>query len=117
MNQFWDYAFNLYRTIPLDIYEGIISIFSIGFVVFVAWKGFRMGLRYTVALLLVEYVFLIFCSTVFLRAASTVKRFDWHPFWSYKAIHEGRAELLPENIMNVVAFVPMGIMLGLKEHG
>ena len=34
------------------------------------------------------------------------------PFWSYKAIQEGRVELLSENIMNVIVFIPVGLLLG-----
>jgi glycopeptide antibiotics resistance protein len=80
-------------------------------VVFIAWKGFKTGLRYSVALLLIEYIFLIFCSTVIFRATGETRQYDFHPFWSYKAIQDGREDLLAENIMNVVAFVPVGLLL------
>lgn len=83
-----------------------------GLVVFIAWKGLKTGLRYTATLLLVEYIFLIFCSTVFYRTTSELRKYDFHPFWSYKAIQDGRADLLPENIMNVVVFIPVGFLLG-----
>jgi len=87
--------------------EGLLSVFCLGLVVFIAWKGFKTGLRYSVALLLIEYIFLIFCSTVFFRTTSELRKYDIHPFWSYD-----RPELLVENIMNVVVFVPVGLMLG-----
>jgi glycopeptide antibiotics resistance protein len=83
-------------------------------VVFITWKGLKKGLRYSAALLLVEYIFLLFCSTVFYRTTSELRKYDFHPFWSYKAIQEGRADLLPENIMNVVVFVPVGFLLGFR---
>ena len=105
--QFEDYAFSLVHAIPYYIYEGIASIFCLGLVVFIAWKGFKTGLRYSAALLLIEYVFFIFCSTVIFRPTSETRQYDLHPFWSYD-----RPELLVENIMNVIVFIPIGMILG-----
>ena len=111
--QFRQYIINLYQDIPQEVYEGLLSVCCIGLVVFVAWKGFKTGLRYSAILLLVEYVFLLFCSTVFFRATSVTRQYDFHPFWSYKAIQDGRENLLAENIMNVVVFVPVGLLLSI----
>ena len=107
------YIISLYQDIPLEVYEGLLSVFCIGLVVFIAWKGFKTGLRYSVALLLIEYIFLIFCSTVFFRTTSELRKYDFQPFWSYKAIQDGREDLLAENIMNVVVFVPVGLLFGI----
>ncbi len=111
--QFRQYIINLYHDIPQEVYEGLLSIFCIGLVVFIAWKGSKTGFRYSTILLLVEYVFLLFCSTIIFRATGDTSKYDFHPFWSYKAIQEGRIELLPENIMNVVLFIPVGMLLGI----
>lgn len=105
--QFRQYIINLYQDIPQEVYEGLLSVFCMGLVVFIAWKGLKKGLRYSAALLLVEYIFLLFCSTVIFRATGETRQYDFHPFWSYD-----RPELLVENIMNVVVFVPVGLMLG-----
>lgn len=105
--QFRQYIINLYHDIPQEVYEGLLSIFCIGLVVFIVWKGFKTGLRYSTTLLLIEYVFLIFCSTVIFRATGTTRQYDFHPFWSYD-----RSDLLIENIMNVIVFIPVGMMLG-----
>jgi len=104
--QFEDYVFSLVHVTPYYVYEGIASIFCLCLVVFISWKGFKTGLRYAVALLLIEYVFLIFCSTVFFRPTGEVRQYDFHPFWSYNS-----PELLIENIMNVVVFIPVGMLL------
>ena len=104
--QFEDYVFSLVHATPYYIYEGIASIFCLCLVVFMAWKGFKTGLRYTAALLLIEYVFLVFCSTVIFRPTGEASQYDFHPFWSYY-----RPELLIENIMNVVVFIPVGLLL------
>ena len=111
--QFRTYIVSLYQNIPTEVYEGLLSVFCLGLVVFIAWKGFKIGLRYSVALLLIEYIFLIFCSTVFFRTTSELRKYDIHPFWSYKATQDGREDLLAENIMNVVVFIPVGLLLGI----
>ena len=110
--QFKKYVILLYQDIPHEVYEGLLSIFCIGIVLFVAWKGIKTGLRCSAGLLLTEYVFLLFCSTVFFRQSVESRGHNFTPFWSYTAIQEGRAELLPENVMNVVVFIPIGILLG-----
>lgn len=38
--------------------------------------------------------------------------FNFRPFWSYKAIQDGSVELLSENFMNVIVFIPVGLLLG-----
>ena len=106
--EFKQYLISLYQDIPQEVYEGILSIFSLGLVIFIAWKGFKTGLRYSAILLLVEYVFLLFCSTVIFRATGETRQYDFHPFWSYS-----RPDLLVENIMNVVVFIPVGLLLGI----
>ena len=110
--QFRTYIVSLYQNIPTEVYEGLLSVFCLGLVVFIAWKGFKIGLCYSVALLLIEYIFLVFCSTVIFRATCETRQYDFHPFWSYKAIQEGREDLLAENIMNVIVFIPIGMILG-----
>ena len=112
-DEFKQYIISLYQDIPQEVYEGLLSVFCIGLVVFIAWKGFKTGLRYSVALLLIEYIFLIFCSTVIFRATCETRQYDFQPFWSYQAIQEGRENLLAENIMNVVVFVPVGLLFGI----
>ena len=109
---FTNYAYELIKDIPSDVFEGLTSIICIGMVVFIAWKGWKTGLRYSAALLLSEYIFLLFCSTVIFRVASQSRTYDFHPLLSYKAIQDGRVELLSENIMNVIVFIPIGLLLG-----
>lgn len=106
------YVVNLYQDVPQEVYEGLLSIFCIGLVVFIVWKGFKTGLRYSARLLLIEYSFLLFCSTVIFRTTGETKQYDFHPFWSYN-----RPDLLPENIMNVVVFIPVGVLLGFMFQG
>ena len=98
--------------IPHDVYVVLLIIFSIGSVMAFVLKGMRKGLRWSMGLLLIEYVFLLFCSTVIFRKGSKIVGHDFCPFWSYKAILEGRDGLIGENIMNATVFVPVGLLIG-----
>ena len=106
------YIISLYKDIPQEVYEGLLSVLCVGITLFIVWKGSKTGLRYSALLLLVEYIFLILCSTVIFRTTNETRHFDFHPFWSYQAIQEGKEDLLAEIIMNVVVFVPIGLLLG-----
>ena len=106
--EFKQYIISLYQDIPQEVYEGLLSVFCLGLVVFIAWKGFKTGLCYSATFLLVEYIFLLFCSTVIFRVSGETRHYNFHPFWSYD-----RPDLLVENIMNVVVFIPVGLLSGI----
>ncbi len=114
---FISYIHCLINDIPHVVYEGTASIFIIGLVVFIAWKGLKRGLQYATALLLLEYIFIIYGSTVLFREGMPERAYDFHPFWSYQAIEDGRIELIPQNIMNVIVFIPIGVLIGLSTWG
>lgn len=65
--QFRQYIINLYQDMLQEVYEGLLSVFCLGVVFFIAFKGVRTGLRWSSVLLLTEYIFLLFCSTVIFR--------------------------------------------------
>ena len=106
-DEFKQYIISLYKDIPQEVYEGLLSVFCLGVVLFIAFKGVRTGFRWSSVLLLIEYIFLLFCSTVIFRPTGEVRQYDFHPFWSYD-----RPDLLVENIMNTIVFIPVGMILG-----
>ncbi len=106
-----NYAESLYKDIPIEVFEGLLSILCVGMLAIVLFD--KRGWRKIVGLLLVEYVFLIYCSTVIIRTYSEEHGFNLTPFWSYATILNGNEVLLPQNIMNVIVFIPIGILLGL----
>lgn len=107
-----DYVVSLYKDIPMAVYEGLLSVLCLGIVVIIAINGLKRGWRKVAGLLLAEYVFVIYCSTVIFWTAADGNGHEFRPFWSYGAIEDGRSELLVENMMNVVVFVPLGLLLG-----
>lgn len=75
--------------------------------------GWRKGGRYSLLLLLIEYVSILYVNTVFFRRKFIEKNYDYAPFWSYKSLLEGNGTtVFPEMIMNVVVFVPIGVFAG-----
>ena len=108
---FAKYIIDLYQDVPTSVYEGLLCVFCLGSVVLTVLKGFRNGWRSSAGLLAIEYIVLIYCATVIDRAYTETVGHDFTPFWSYRAIENGRKELLAENIMNVVVFVPVGLLL------
>ena len=109
---FQKYFKDLYKDVPLDVYEILLYILCIGVLLFLITKGFRRGWRLVSGLMLVEYVVLLFFTTVFSRNYREAPKFNMTPFWSYMEIINGKQNLIPENIMNVVVFVPVGLFLG-----
>jgi hypothetical protein len=112
---FYQYIVSLFQGVPVWVYEGLLSVFCVGAVLIVAIKGLRKGGQYASALLLIEYVFLLYGATVIFRTASEIVEYNFHPFWSYAAIQQGRAFLVPENIMNVIVFMPVGTLLAIAS--
>ena len=112
--QYWR---SLWRDIPLYAYESLGVVFCIGAVVLFALKGFKGGWRYVSGMLLAEYVFVLYCSTVIFRPVASKRGYDFTPFWSYRAYFSGNnPQLLPESIMNVLVFIPVGLLLSLSTR-
>lgn len=108
-----NYVIRLYHDVPTGIYAVLLSFFCIGTIGLIIYFGWKQGWRKVLGLLMVEYVFLIYCTTVFCRDVTEgVVGSNFSPLWSYAAIKNGKEDLIVENIMNVVVFVPVGMMLG-----
>lgn len=109
------YLESLICSVPEYVYVGLLSVFISASVLFI-WKV-RDFWRYIVSIILIEFVILLYCSTVIYRNTLQERRCDLMPFWSYRAIMDGKEQYLAENIMNVVVFVPIGILLGFMING
>lgn len=108
---FSKYIIDLYQDVPTNVYKGLLLVFCLGVVGLIALKGIRKAQRLSAGLLAIEYILLIYCATVIYRVYSETAEHEFTPFWSYREIEDGRLDLLAENIMNVVVFVPVGLLL------
>ncbi len=105
------YIIDLYQDVPTSVYKGLLLVFCFGTVVLIALKGIREGWKLSAGLLAIEYIVLVYCATVIFRPSVDVFGYNFVPFWSYEAIDNGKKDLVAENIMNVVVFVPVGMLL------
>lgn len=107
-----EYLSLLYERIPEYIYEGGLSLFILGTVLILVFEGFRKGWRQIAKLLLIEYVFLIYCSTVIFRETSDSTKYKPTNIETYKEIIEkGSFRIDPEIFLNVIMFVPIGLLV------
>ena len=105
------YLYHLNHDIPQVVYCGLLITFFLGVILQIFKKGIHIGHDIS-KLLLVEYILILYLLTVVYRKEGNVRKYDFMPFWSYKEIIDGKELLLVENIMNILIFVPIGILLG-----
>ena len=114
-NRYLKYAINCFCDIPANVSIGLLVVFCVGVVLLLAFLGFKKGIKWLAGLILLEYLFLLMSVTVLFRPVQAERNFDMIPFWSYRTIRDGGHELLlTQMIMNVVAFIPIGLLLGIS---
>lgn len=105
------YVESLINDVPHYVYENLLYLFCIGAVIILAFKGKR-SIRWVLSLLLIEYVFLVYWLTVISRTSIDVRKYTFTPFWSYDD-----PSLFMEIIMNILLFLPIGLLLGFVIKG
>lgn len=109
------YLITLYDEVPVGLYWGLFVIFLLGGFVLICYYGFQRGWRIVSRLLLAEYVFILFSSLVFYRGSLAQFQYNLMPFWSYAAYcEEGKMYLIVGNILNVLIFLPIGLLIGMS---
>lgn len=92
-------------------YKVLLLFLVIGAAILWAYYGKR-ALQYISRMLFVEYLFFIYCLTVFFRIASTRYTHIYIPFESYKSLLKGEIPpLFNEMLLNVMLFIPVGLLL------
>ncbi len=99
------------------MYWVLLGVFCLGTVLLLSIFGIKRGWRMAAGLLLAEYAVILYSSTVVFRQV-VAERFFKHeyliPFWSYHAfLVDGKMRFLTGNIMNIVVFIPVGLLLGM----
>ena len=115
MELFKRYLLDLGSKIPLSIYVVLLLILFISTLIINGSKKISDKRRKIARVLFVEYFTLLYCATVFVREVANKQSFKIRPFWSYIVLYNGERHpdvLLPQMIMNVVIFIPLGFLLG-----
>ena len=108
---FLTYIRNRIQDVPWYVYVLLLLFFCVGAVLLTYRYGLKRSRRYLGLWLLSEYVLLLVSSTVLFRSYNLKQKHDFRPFWSYSALLEGEHIILPEIIMNIVVFAPVGFLL------
>lgn len=112
-----DYIYFLIHSVPQIIYLILLVVLCIFSILQISFKGYGKGFKDVVAVLLIEYIVFLYCSTVIYRTVNLGDTHNFVPFWSYvKIINGSDLGLLPQNIMNVVVFLPGGVLGGGLFH-
>lgn len=104
------YSLLSFNHIPFQICLIACVVFCVGTLLILRIRGFQRGWQYSMALLLVELLLLIYGSTVFFRETKVGINEDFNPFRSYQSI-QMFMENLPESILNLILFIPVGFLL------
>lgn len=100
--------------IPLEYVLISFLVLSVAIVIgMLVMKGGRAK-SFVLGALLVEYYFLVLCSTVVCRASVMERHVELMPFWNYSDIWnmvDYPADLI-EVLLNIALFVPIGLLLG-----
>jgi len=117
MELFKRYFLDLGSKIPLGIYIVLILILFLATLIIIIFGSKKISdeRRKIARVLFIEYFTLIYCATVFIREVANKQSFKTKPFWSYIVLYNGERHpdvLLPQMIMNVVIFIPLGFLLG-----
>ena len=108
---FQDYIRDLVEDVPIWSYVLALCIFVGGSALVLTVKGRKKGRKLSALLFLFVYYLLLLCSTVIFREARNTVHHGFDPFWHYKAFGQGKWLLLPEAVMNVLVFIPIGLAL------
>lgn len=110
---FWSYLSILHKYIPSELYFVLLGISFVGGFFFLFRYGLHQGSRYFTRLLLLEYISCVYSSTVIFRKTLTTPKYNFVPFWSYFDSHvQLKQAFIMGNIMNMVVFIPLGLLLG-----
>lgn len=76
-------------------------------------RGLEYKKRIIFFVILVEYIILIYSTTIFFRPIQESQEYNFRLFWSFAAFLEGKSAVIAEKILNIVVFVPVGLLLGI----
>ena len=89
----------------------------IGTILFFLWRKKKIILSQMISgLLLTVYLGVVFASTVFTRTPDGIWHYELIPFWSWREVLIGNTYMLTEIVLNVILFIPIGILIPVLLH-
>lgn len=108
------YGLGAVGNVPMSVYVVLLCLFCIGLILLISRKGLKPGLRASAVLLLLEWIFLVLGIAVLFREVDAERAVSFIPFSSYFDIADNSylLEVAVINLLNVMLFVPIGLLLG-----
>lgn len=108
---FKKYIITVADGVPGYIYGVLFTALLIASISILFLSNIKERKRFLVRFLLLVYICLVLCSTVLFRTTTEQRGVVITPFWSISAICGGDTYIIPMTIMNMVTFVPIGLLL------
>ena len=108
---------SLFQSIPTVLIVILAILLLAGWAGVFCGRGVAHKRRLIGLLILAEYVVLIYCTTVFLRPLQESSAINFRPFWGFHAFLAGQNAVMAEKFMNLVVFIPVGVMIGVANRG
>ena len=103
--------FDCYFAHLLDGYSTVVIAIAVGYMVAALSWGMAKDWRHAWGLMALGCGVILLYVTVFSRPTGQMVKYCLLPFASYSQIENGDGYLLPQVIMNVVVFVPIGFLI------
>lgn len=111
------YLLALEERIPNEVFCVLIALLFLAALSLYCLKKWGRFWRGFIALALLEYIFLIYCSTILFRDQWEDPIYNFSLFWSYAACSKGGSlDIGVDMVMNVVLFIPIGLLLGISIY-
>lgn len=102
--------------IPSEVFYPSLLVTAIFLIVGLIWTRVKEKKRYVLWVLLLEYAFIVVCSTIICRGTAKLEfdRLEISPFWTYQSVlaHTPGVSIW-DIILNVVLFLPLGLLVKL----
>lgn len=107
----------LYKDVPMIFFEGLLLVLVVSIIITISIKGIRTGWRTCGRIIWLLYAFMICAITVYFRAGSEVRSYNFIPFWSYnEIIVTGGKALFYQIICNILVFILLGVFWCIAFH-
>ena len=100
------------RTLPVKGIIVLSIVLCLLAIVFWIIIGRRKNSKWLATFLLVEYLVWVVFLVLISRSVMPERRSIMTPFWSYHSFIDGYPHLHPQVILNVLVFIPVGVLLG-----
>lgn len=102
-----------FKEAPLPLFLVLLVFFCICAIAFFVTQSYNKAITSTARLLLLEYIISLIVLTLITRSGNHQIGHNFIPFWSYAAIiNENQGALFVDNVLNLIVFLPIGVLLG-----